>query len=336
LLSAFAVSVILGFLPMILFSIIIYRLDRYEKEPVKLLVFVFLWGAIVSAGGAFIINTLFGAGVYLLSGSEVAANFSVTSIIAPISEEVLKGFTILIVFLVFHDEFDSILDGIIYGAVTALGFAATENAQYIFNFGYLVNGWEGLAQLAFVRIILVGWQHPFYTAFTGIGLAASRMSKNTIAKIISPLLGLIAAIFAHSLHNTIVPLFIKEDSLGSLIFATRFDWFGWFLMLLFIFLMNLREKNILRIYLKSEMNAGIITKEQYHISYSPKLRRIERNKAKAVNHETLLQVKKFYQLCAELAHKKNQYSRLGSEKNNPTIILATRKALYALSSKITI
>jgi len=147
---------------------------------------------------------------------------------------------------------------------------------------------------------------------------------------------LIAAIFAHSLHNTIVPLFIKEGSLGSLIFATRFDWFGWFLMLLFIFLMNLREKNILRIYLKSEMDAGIITKEQYHISYSPKLRRIERNKAKAVNHETLLQVKKFYQLCAELAHKKNQYSRLGSEKNNPTIILATRKALYALSSKITI
>ena len=333
-LPAFVVSVILGFLPMIIFSIIIYRLDRYEKEPVKLLVFVFLWGAIVSAGGAFIINTLFGAGVYLLSGSEIAANFSVTSIIAPVSEEVLKGFAILIVFLVFHDEFDSILDGIIYGAVTALGFAATENAQYIFNLGYLVNSWEGLAQLAFVRIILVGWQHPFYTAFTGIGLAAARISKNNFVKFFTPLLGLIAAIFVHSFHNTIVPLFIQDDTLGSVIFATQLDWFGWFLMLGFIFLMNLREKNILRNYLKQEMDAGIISKEQYRISYSPKLRRIERNKAKAENRELLLQVKNFYQLCAELAHKKHQYSRLGSEKNNPAIILATRKALYALSSKI--
>ena len=333
-LPAFAVSVILGFLPMIVFSIIIYRLDRYEKEPVKLLVFVFLWGAIVSAGGAFIINTLFGAGVYLLSGSEVAANVSVTSIIAPISEEVLKGFAVLIVFLFFRTEFDSILDGIIYGAVTALGFAATENAQYIFNLGYLVNSWEGLAQLAFVRIILVGWQHPFYTAFTGIGLAISRMSRNDFTKIFTPLLGLSVAIFVHSVHNTIVPLFIHEDTLGSLIFATQFDWLGWSLMLLFIFLMNRHEKSILRNYLKQEMEAGIITKVQYHTSFSPRLRKIEKNKAKAQNHETFLQVKKFYQLCAELAHKKHQYSKLGSENNNPAIILATRKALYTLSSKI--
>ena len=41
----------------------------------------------------------------------------------------------------------------------ALGFAATENAYYIFNMGYLVNGWQGITQLSVIRILLVGWQH---------------------------------------------------------------------------------------------------------------------------------------------------------------------------------
>ena len=42
----------------------------------------------------------------------------------------------------------------------------------------------------FVRVILVGWQHPFYTAFIGIGLAISRLSRNTSIKIIAPIIGL--------------------------------------------------------------------------------------------------------------------------------------------------
>jgi len=42
-------------------------------------------------------------------------------------------------------------------------------------------------------VILVGWQHPFYTAFTGIGLALARLNKNWLIKIMAPLLGLAVA-----------------------------------------------------------------------------------------------------------------------------------------------
>ena len=49
--------------------------------------------------------------------------------IAPIIEESLKGLAVLLVFLLFRKEFDSILDGIVYAAITALGFAATENSH---------------------------------------------------------------------------------------------------------------------------------------------------------------------------------------------------------------
>ena len=70
--------------------------------------------------------------------------------------------------------------------MTALGFAATENVQYIYEHGYLSGGWEGFWQLAFIRILVVAWQHPFYTAFTGIGLAVARLQKNVFVKTRGP------------------------------------------------------------------------------------------------------------------------------------------------------
>ena len=51
-------SLFFGFVPMLLFAWLIYWLDRYEKEPKVLLGGVFLWGAVVAAGGAFLVNTL--------------------------------------------------------------------------------------------------------------------------------------------------------------------------------------------------------------------------------------------------------------------------------------
>ena len=172
------VSLFFGFVPMFFFAALVYWLDRYEKEPKILLGAAFFWGVVIAAGGAFIINTAFGMGIYMFTGSEGAAEIGTTSIVAPIVEEFLKGLAVAIVFFVFYKEFDSILDGIIYGGIVALGFAATENTLYIYRNGYQESGWSGLFLLVFIRVIIVGWQHPFYTAFTGIGFAVSRTNKN--------------------------------------------------------------------------------------------------------------------------------------------------------------
>ena len=82
-LVGFIISFFLGVVPMLLFAWIVYWLDRYEKEPLLLLGGVFLWGAVVSAGGAFIVNTLLGMGVYLFTQSEAATNLTTGSVIAP-------------------------------------------------------------------------------------------------------------------------------------------------------------------------------------------------------------------------------------------------------------
>ncbi|MBU1659910.1 MAG: PrsW family intramembrane metalloprotease, partial [Chloroflexi bacterium] len=98
----FIISVFFGIVPMLFFAWILYWVDRYEKEPKILLGVVFLWGAMVSAGVAFIVNTLLGVGVYLVTGSEAITNLATGSVVAPPVEETLKGLAVLLVFLIFR------------------------------------------------------------------------------------------------------------------------------------------------------------------------------------------------------------------------------------------
>ncbi|NJN79372.1 MAG: PrsW family intramembrane metalloprotease [Anaerolineales bacterium] len=144
-----------------MYALFVYWLDRYEKEPKALIGAAFFWGVVIAAGGAFILNTVFGIGLYMFTGSESVAEFGTASIIAPVIEEILKGLAVAVVFFLFRKEFDSVLDGIIYGSIVGLGFAATENTLYIYRNGYLEGGWEGLFVLVIIRVILVGWMHAF-------------------------------------------------------------------------------------------------------------------------------------------------------------------------------
>ncbi len=227
----FLISLFFGFVPMFIFAAFVYWLDRYEKEPKILLGAAFFWGVVIAAGGAFIINTAAGMGIYIFTNSEVAAEIGTASIVAPFVEEFLKGLAVAIVFFLFYKEFDSILDGIIYAAIVALGFAATENTLYIFRNGYQEGGWGGLFLLVFIRVVIVGWQHPFYTAFTGIGFAVARTNKNMLIKLIAPLIGFGVAVTTHAFHNTFGGLI---GGLGGLAAGTFVDWVGWTFMLGFI------------------------------------------------------------------------------------------------------
>lgn len=319
------VSIFFGFVPMFLFAGLINWLDRYEKEPKALLGAAFVWGVLIAGGGAYIINTVLGLGVYIVTGSEGATDFATASIIAPIVEESLKGLAVLVVFFLFRKEFDSILDGIIYAGITALGFAAIENVLYIYNYGYQEGGWSGLWQLVFIRVILVGWQHPFYTAFTGIGLAIARMNRNVFIKIIAVLGGFATAVAAHAFHNTFGGLI---GGIEGLALGTFIDWVGWFFMLLFIIWMIMHERNILKRHLYEEANNGLISPAQYRtaISFAQSGARMN-----ALSSGSYRSTARFYQVCGELAHKKEQLTKLGNEKGNLAIIEKLRGELTQLA-----
>ena len=325
----FLASVFFGVAPMLLFAWFVYWLDRYEKEPKILLGVVFVWGAVVAAGVSFVVNTTLGIGVYLVTGSESFTDLATGSLVAPPVEETLKGLAVLLVFLVFRREFDSVLDGIVYAGIVALGFAATENSYYIYNYGYLEDGWTGLFVLVFVRVILVGWQHPFYTAFIGIGLASARLNRSIAVKIIVPAIGLAVAIFAHSLHNTLASVL---TGLGGLAVGILIDWSGWLFMFLIILWAISDVRKRLRTQLLEETLNGIITPQQYRTACSAWAQGWTR--FGAIFNGQYFATGRFYQLCGELAHKKHQLASLGDEGGNGRIIDQTRAELARLSQQI--
>lgn len=315
-----------GFVPMFLFAAFVNWLDRYEKEPKLLLGAAFVWGVVIAGGGAYILNTAVGIGVYSLTGSVSAADFSTTSIAAPIIEEALKGLAVLAVFLMFRYEFDSILDGIVYGAITAMGFAAIENVLYIYRNGFQEGGWEGFWVLVFIRVILVGWMHPFFTAFTGIGLAVARISRNVLVKIIAIPAGYTVAVFTHAFHNTFSSVI---GGGGGFILGLLADYFGYAVMLGFIIWMVVHERNILKRQLAEEVNSGSISSEHYNtaISFFQTGAHLS-----ALSSGTFRSTSRFYQVLGELAHKKEQMKNHGEERGNTYIIANLRTEMAQLAS----
>jgi RsiW-degrading membrane proteinase PrsW (M82 family) len=322
---ALLAAIFFGFVPMFLFAAFVNWLDRYEKEPKILLGAAFVWGMMIAGGGAFILNTAFGIGLYALTGSEGVAEFGTTSIVAPIIEEGLKGLAVLIVFFLFRKEFDSILDGIVYAAITAMGFAAVENVLYIYRNGFLESGWEGLWTLVFIRVFLVGWMHPFFTSFTGIGVAISRLSRNTFVKAIAVPAGYLVAVTVHAFHNTFGSLI---GGVSGFIAGTFVDYIGYSFMLAFIIWVIVRERNVLKKHLREEMEKGYISQRQYVSALS-----FFQTSAylSALSSRTFLKTARFYQVCGELAHKKEQFAQLGEERGNTRIIEQLRSELLALS-----
>lgn len=322
----FLVSGLVGVGSSLLFAYILYWLDRYEKEPLLLLGGVFLWGAVVAAGSAFLLNTTLGLGIFIFTGSELATGFATGSIIAPLVEETLKGLAVLLVFLIFRREFDSILDGIIYAGIAALGFAATENVYYIYTYGYQESGWTGLGFMTFVRVILVGWQHPFYTAFFGIGLALARLTRNRWVQIGAPITGLGIAMLAHAIHNTLASLLEGWTALAA---GAIVDWSGWLFMLIIIILVTRREKKYLAYYLSAELQAGTITAEHLRTASSSWLQMVAR--FTSIFTGKFIVTTRFYQACGEYAHKRQQYASLGDESGNLSIINELRKQITTLA-----
>lgn len=317
-------AAVVAFVPAFLMAAFIYWLDRYEKEPLILLGAAFFWGAVVAAGGAYVINTIFGVGIYAITGSGDLADQTTASLVAPFVEEGLKGMAVLAIFLAFRQEFDSVLDGIIYAGITALGFAATENVLYIYEHGFLENGWSGFWQLVFIREFVVAWQHPFFTAFSGIGLAVARLHRSVLVKVGAAALGYAMAVLTHAFHNSFGSLVggLEGFAVGSML-----DWFGWALMAAFIVYMISRERALLKRQLKDEVTGGVVSAGQYSRALSP----LTMSTAFLTGGAAAA---RFYRLCGELAHKKEELANFGNEGGNEARVQVLRGQLAELSPTI--
>lgn len=202
-LAGFGLSALLGIAPLPVLLAAVLALDRLEPEPRLNLIVAFVWGAGTAVVLA-IVLTLAGeaAAAAIGFGQEAVKNLGAV-VMAPLIEEGLKG-AVLLLLLRRRSEIDGLTDGIIYAALSGLGFAAVENIGYYLG-AFQESGAGGAAELFVLRGVIDPIGHPVYTAMIGIGVAyaATRRGAGRFAAI--PL-GYLAAVFLHGLWNGMATL----------------------------------------------------------------------------------------------------------------------------------
>lgn len=285
----------LGLFPMFVFSVFATWLRRYKQAPTGILAFVFLWGMIPAAGGAYFLNTFFNMGMLQLTGSAETSEIGKISIIAPIVEEALKGLAIALIYFAARQEFDSPLDGILLGGVAGLGFAAAENTLYIYRNGFMEYGWAGLLSQTILRVILAGWMHAYFSAFTGTGFGLAGISRKGINQMILILSGYAIAVLAHAIHNSVGWL---VGGFGGFILGLTLDWLGYGIMFIYILWLLYQEYKLIKRQLREEVMQGLISESQYQSVLNPLTISFARfSGARSV---------RFYHLLGKLAHQKER------------------------------
>ncbi|MCK9282452.1 MAG: PrsW family intramembrane metalloprotease [Melioribacteraceae bacterium] len=242
-------SFIAALIPTVGYSLFIWKMDKYDREPLSQIFIHFLWGAL----GATIISIIFSPILLfpftLVSNDAKIINLISSVLIAPGVEEFSKG--LFLIYSINNKKFDNLTDGLVYGGAIGLGFGMTENFLYFITYGDTLNSW---ATLVIIRSGFSAVTHLLSTASFGamIGLAkfSSKFFKFTL-----PIVGFMIAIFIHAIWNFSV--------------SFEFTYFFGFLFIIIsiiiffvIFKLSLRgEINLILAELKEESDSGLIPVE---------------------------------------------------------------------------
>lgn len=317
-LTALLLSLAAAILPTIIYVVIFYLADRYEREPLWLVGLAFLWGAAPAIFVSIVGEYLLGARFINAPGSAPAMLLE-SVVMVPIVEEVTKGLALFAIYWWAYSEFDNVLDGLIYGAMIGFGFAMTENFLYFVG-AFAQGGLVQLSMTIFLRALLFGLNHAFYTCLTGIGLGFARTSRNPATRAAYMVTGLFFAIVAHGLHNFGVA--ITAVSFVNILFSIALAALGLALLIIIIALTWQYEHHCLRTELTGEVGSTL-TQQEYQ--------RLVNNRRRPL-HRLSKRERSRIQLGAELAMRKYRLRTLGaaSEPSLPRQIENIRTQLLNL------
>lgn len=159
------VTTVLAVIPVIILCFYIYKSDTLEKEPLWLLLSLFIFGVISTVPAVFL-ERLYQM-VFPIVEGDLASIFLYSFIGIALIEEGYKAlFTYLIVYR--NKNFDHIFDGIVYAVFMSLGFATLENILYLFRYGL---------DLALSRGIVSVPAHAFYAVSFGFFLGKAKKAS---------------------------------------------------------------------------------------------------------------------------------------------------------------
>jgi len=174
----------------ILLAYVYYR-DKYEREPLNLLV----EGLI--AGGVIVFPILY----FEIRMQNLGSAFSgvygaawTAFLVAALIEEGLKFFAVYVLIWK-NPNFNERFDGIVYAVFVSLGFALVENVRYVFFLP------EGL-HVGYVRAFTAVPAHAMFGVMMGFWFGQAKFSPHKRAKFLST--ALLFPIFFHGIYDFIL------------------------------------------------------------------------------------------------------------------------------------
>ena len=214
---------LLAIAPPLFLIYLIYKLDKYEKEPFKVCFILFLLGCatfipifIVELIAMVTLELTIPEGSffsYTLFGGTTNIKILVTMIFGVALIEEYFKYLVLTKYAYKQDSFNEPMDGIVYGVIASLGFALVENVMYVF-----ADPGEGIF-VGILRMFTAIPGHALMGVIMGYYVGKAKFdnvnSKELMAK------GLTGAIILHSAYNYFLSLgnWMFVFSLVSLIVA---------------------------------------------------------------------------------------------------------------------
>ncbi|KOY50872.1 PrsW family intramembrane metalloprotease [Polaribacter dokdonensis] len=196
---------LLALAPIVVILIYIYVKDKYEKEPIGLLLKNFFLGAVVS-----IIITLvlgFAANIIfpITDEKSILQQFVKAFFVVALVEEFSK-YIIVKYYAQKKTDFNEPFDGIVYAVVVSMGFAALENVLYVFQYGVTT----GLTR-AFTAVPA----HATFGILMGYFMGKAKFSNNRVKY---NLLGLLIATLFHGAYDFFLFInFIPGIAIGAFV-----------------------------------------------------------------------------------------------------------------------
>jgi RsiW-degrading membrane proteinase PrsW (M82 family) len=174
--------------PVLIILFYIYFRDKYEKEPLGMLIKALLLGVVIVLPVIFVERLL----MNFMPQSRVAAAAWHAFVVAGFSEELFK-FLALYLLIWKSPSFNEKFDGIVYAVFVSLGFAGVENVLYVM---------DGGMQTAFVRALTAVPAHAIFGITMGYYLGIAHMYKELRSSYL--MRALLIPILLHGIYDFIL------------------------------------------------------------------------------------------------------------------------------------
>lgn len=206
--QVWALVVGLSLLPPLLYAFWLRAKEQVDREPMRTVLGAFVYGGTVGVAIAILLHEVLNFGFAQPGSLGVDEAFLSIVIVAPIVEELSKGFGLGFV----RPHVREYEDGLIYGAAIGLGFAATENLLYGIS-ALNENGAEFALWTIVLRIFSSMLLHLAASALVGFGYSRALVGGHPMALVLPYYL---LAVVLHAAYNFLVTL----DDVGLVALGT--------------------------------------------------------------------------------------------------------------------